>query len=39
LTAGQAEEYHSVQIGTFSDTSADMVTAITMKKLEVSEQL
>jgi S-methylmethionine-dependent homocysteine/selenocysteine methylase len=30
LTADQAEEYHSVQIGTFSDTSADMVTAITM---------
>lgn len=30
LTADQAEEYHSVQIGTFGHTSADMVTAITM---------
>lgn len=30
LSPEQAEEYHSVQIGTFSETSADMVTAITM---------
>lgn len=30
LAADQAEEYHSVQIRTFADTSADMVTAITM---------
>jgi S-methylmethionine-dependent homocysteine/selenocysteine methylase len=30
LDAKQAEEYHSTQITTFSETSADMVTAITM---------
>jgi S-methylmethionine-dependent homocysteine/selenocysteine methylase len=30
LSADQAEEYHAQQIGTFSDTAADMVTAITM---------
>lgn len=30
LSAEQAEEYHSIQIATFSETSADMVTAITM---------
>ena len=30
LSAGAAEDYHSVQIGTFSETAADMVTAITM---------
>jgi S-methylmethionine-dependent homocysteine/selenocysteine methylase len=30
LGADEAEEYHSVQIGTFADTTADMVTAITM---------
>jgi S-methylmethionine-dependent homocysteine/selenocysteine methylase len=30
LSADAAEEYHSVQIGTFADTEADMVTAITM---------
>jgi S-methylmethionine-dependent homocysteine/selenocysteine methylase len=30
LSAGAAQEYHSTQIGTFSDTAADMVTAITM---------
>ena len=30
LDAKQAEEYHSAQIATFSDTSADMITAITM---------
>jgi S-methylmethionine-dependent homocysteine/selenocysteine methylase len=30
LSAEAAEEYHSVQIGTFADTEADMVTAITM---------
>ena len=30
LTAEQAEEYHSTQIGTFADTEADMVAAITM---------
>jgi S-methylmethionine-dependent homocysteine/selenocysteine methylase len=30
LTAEQAEDYHSTQIGTFADTEADMVAAITM---------
>jgi S-methylmethionine-dependent homocysteine/selenocysteine methylase len=30
LTAGAAEDYHATQIGTFADTAADMVTAITM---------
>jgi S-methylmethionine-dependent homocysteine/selenocysteine methylase len=30
LTAEAAEDYHSTQIGTFADTAADMVTAITM---------
>jgi S-methylmethionine-dependent homocysteine/selenocysteine methylase len=30
LTAAEAREYHSAQIGTFADTEADMVTAITM---------
>ena len=30
LTAAEAEEYHSTQIGTFADTAADMVTAVTM---------
>jgi S-methylmethionine-dependent homocysteine/selenocysteine methylase len=30
LTAEAAREYHSTQIGTFADTAADMVTAITM---------
>ena len=30
LTAQAAEEYHATQIGTFADTAADMVTAITM---------
>ena len=30
LTAEVAQEYHSTQIGTFADTAADMVTAITM---------
>ena len=30
LSAEAAQEYHSVQIGTFADTAADMVTAITM---------
>ena len=30
LTAADAEAYHSTQIGTFADTAADMVTAITM---------
>ena len=30
LTPDAAQEYHSVQIGTFADTDADMVTAITM---------
>src|SRR4030095_16562667 len=29
-----AERYHSVQIGTFADTAADMVTAITMTYAE-----
>ncbi len=30
LSAQEAEEYHSTQIGTFADTAADMVTAVTM---------
>jgi S-methylmethionine-dependent homocysteine/selenocysteine methylase len=30
LTADQAQAYHAVQIGTFADTEADLVTAITM---------
>jgi S-methylmethionine-dependent homocysteine/selenocysteine methylase len=30
MTADEAEAYHSVQIGTFADTAADLVTAITM---------
>jgi homocysteine S-methyltransferase len=30
LTAEEAERYHATQIGTFADTAADMVTAITM---------
>jgi S-methylmethionine-dependent homocysteine/selenocysteine methylase len=30
LSAEAAQEYHSTQIGTFADTAADMVTAITM---------
>jgi S-methylmethionine-dependent homocysteine/selenocysteine methylase len=30
LSAEAAQEYHSAQIGTFADTAADMVTAITM---------
>ena len=30
LTADQARGYHSTQIGTFADTAADLVTAITM---------
>jgi S-methylmethionine-dependent homocysteine/selenocysteine methylase len=30
MTAEQAEEYHSIQIGTFVDTDVDMVTAYTM---------
>jgi S-methylmethionine-dependent homocysteine/selenocysteine methylase len=34
LTAEAAEEYHSTQIGTFADTPADMVTAITMTYAE-----
>ena len=34
LTADEAERYHSLQIGTFADTAADMVTAITMTYAE-----
>ena len=30
LSASEAQDYHAVQIGTFRDTAADMVTAITM---------
>ena len=30
LSADEAQEYHSTQIGSFADTAADMVTAITM---------
>ncbi len=34
LSADEAEAYHSAQIGTFAETSADMVTAITMTYAE-----
>jgi S-methylmethionine-dependent homocysteine/selenocysteine methylase len=34
LTADEAERYHATQIGTFADTAADMVTAITMTYAE-----
>ena len=34
LSAAEAETYHSAQIGTFADTAADMVTAITMTYAE-----
>jgi homocysteine S-methyltransferase len=34
LTVDEAERYHSAQIGTFSDTAADLVTAITMTYAE-----
>ena len=34
LTEAEAENYHSTQIGTFADTSADLVTAITMTYAE-----
>lgn len=34
LSPEEAEEYHSVQIRTFADTAADMVTAITMTYAE-----
>jgi S-methylmethionine-dependent homocysteine/selenocysteine methylase len=30
LSASEARDYHSTQIGTFADTAADMVTAVTM---------
>ncbi|MGA5464585.1 homocysteine S-methyltransferase family protein [Mycobacterium sp. NPDC050041] len=34
MTPEDAERYHAVQIGTFADTSADQVTAITMTNAE-----
>ena len=34
LTAAAAKDYHATQIETFSDTAADMVTAITMTYVE-----
>jgi S-methylmethionine-dependent homocysteine/selenocysteine methylase len=34
LSADEAEAYHSTQIGTFADTAADMITAITMTYAE-----
>ncbi len=34
LDAGEAQEYHAVQIGTFAETSADMVSAVTMTYVE-----
>ncbi len=34
MTADEAQRYHAVQIGTFADTSADQVTAITMTNAE-----
>ena len=30
MTAGEAEAYHATQIGTFAETAADLVTALTM---------
>ena len=39
LTAEEAERYHSVQISTFADTAADMVTAITMTYAEEASGL
>ena len=30
MTADEAADYHATQIGTFSGTAADLVTAITM---------
>ena len=34
LSADEAAEYHSTQIGTFADTDADMVTALTLTYVE-----
>ena len=34
MSAAEAEDYHSEQIGTFRETEADMVTAITMNYVE-----
>ena len=34
MSAEEAQQYHMAQIGTFSDTDADMVTAITMNYVE-----
>ena len=34
MTPEEAERYHAVQVGTFADTSADQVTAITMTNAE-----
>ena len=34
MTAEEAEKYHSVQVGVFSKTEADLVTAITMNYVE-----
>ncbi len=34
LSAAEAQDYHSTQIGTFRETAADMVTAITMTYVE-----
>ena len=34
MTPGEAERYHAVQIGTFANTTADQVTAITMTNAE-----
>jgi S-methylmethionine-dependent homocysteine/selenocysteine methylase len=36
LTTDEAEAYHAVQIGTFADTAADMVTAITLPYAEAA---
>jgi len=33
MTPDQAEDYHSVQIATFADTEADLITAITMTNI------
>jgi len=34
MTEDEAERYHSVQIGTFAETEADVITALTMTHAE-----
>lgn len=37
MSASQAHEYHRAQVGTFADTEADLVTAITMNYVEEAQ--